>query len=135
MGQGSTARRPVGQQIAYHQKNVNFNTAGIATGVKLGTLPKGAKIFANVTTIETAFNSAGTNRLVIGTNSTSYNNIATSTVNAAGTAGSKQSLIGGTLDFTQDTDVYIKYTAATGTAATTGNATVILAFTVDNQGS
>lgn len=135
MALGSTARRPVGQQITYYRKNVNYNTPGIATGVKLGTLPAGAKIFRYVGTIETGFNSAGTNRLVVGTNSTSYNNIATSTTNAASTAGTKESVIGCTLDFTQDTDVYIKYTAATGTAATTGNATIILAYTVDNQGS
>lgn len=135
MAQGSTARRPTGQQIAYRRKNVNFNTTGIATGVSMGKIPRGAKIHSCVGIIETAFNSAGTNRLVVGTNSTSYNNIATSTVMAAGTAGGKQSLDGGLLDFTQDTEVFIKYTAATGTAATTGNATIILAYCCDNEGS
>lgn len=138
MAQGSTARRPVGQQLAYLRKAVAFNTTGIATGVSMGKIPAGTKIHSCVAGVTEGFNSAGTNRLVVGTNSTSYNNIANTTDFVAASITNvvaKVAYRGATLAFTQDTEVFIKYTEATGTAATSGQATIILAYTVDNQGS
>jgi hypothetical protein len=58
----------------------------------------------------------------------------TSTVAAASTTGGKQSVIGGALSFTVDTDLYVKYSAATGTAATAGVATVTVAYVPNNDG-
>ena len=138
MALGSTARRPVGQQLAYLRKQIAFNTTGIGTGVSIGKIPAGAKIHSAVAGIEEGFNSAGTNRLVLGTNSTSFNNIANSTAWASASITNvlgKVSYQGAALEFTQDTEVFVKYTAATGTAATSGQATIILAYTVDNEGS
>jgi hypothetical protein len=115
-------------QVHYLRKRVTYNETGIATGVSMGKVPAGSMILDAGARIETGFNSAGTNRLVIGTNSSSYNNIMTSTVAAASTTGGKKSTIGAALSFTQDTEVFAKYTAATGTAASAGVATLVVAY-------
>ena len=131
---GHQARDLVTQQVHYLRKTVAYNTDGIGTGVKMShPVPAGAHILAAYARISTGFNSAGTNRLVVGTNSTSFNNIMTSTTAAASTTGGKQSVIGGALSFTQATDVFIKYTAATGTAATAGVATITVAYVPNND--
>jgi hypothetical protein len=130
---GTNARQYPQQLVHYFRKTVNYNDTGIGSGLFMGKLPAGAHILHCNVRIKTAFNSAGTNRLVVGTNSSSYNNVCTSTTAAASTTGGKQSVIGGALDFTSDTDLFVKYSAATGTAATTGVATVTVAFAVDND--
>lgn len=135
MAQGSTARKPVGYQVAYLRKTIAFNTTGIASGVSMGKIPAGSKITDCLCCTETAFNASGTNRLVVGTNSSTYNNIANTTDLAETTVGGSRSLRGSGLVFTQDTEVFVKYTSATGTAATAGQATIILAYTVDQAGS
>lgn len=132
---GGQSRNLVTQQLHYFRKEVNFDDPGIGSGVQFGTFPRGAKVTFATVGVETAFNSAGTNRLVIGTNSTAFNNIMTSTAAAAGAAGGKISADGaGVAAFTQLTDVFVKYTAATGTAATAGKAIITVAFTPDNDG-
>ena len=45
---------------------VNYNDAGIAGGVVIGTLPKGALILSAGGNVETAFNAATTNVLTLG---------------------------------------------------------------------
>lgn len=131
---GTSARELATQQVHYMRKTVLFNTTGIGSGIPFkNKLPAGAHILHCNVRIKTAFNSAGTNRLVVGTNSSSFNNVCTSTTAAASTTGGKQSVIGGALSFTTDTDLYVKYTAATGTAATTGEATVTVAYVPDND--
>ena len=125
---GTNAREYPHCLVHYRSKTVNFNDTGIGTGLSMGKIPAGSHVLHANARISTAFNSAGTNRLVVGTNASSYNNIMTSTVAAASTTGGKQSVIGGALSFTQDTDIFVKYSAATGTAATTGVATVTVAY-------
>lgn len=125
---GTDARQYAKALVHYRSKTVNYNDTDIATGVSMGKIPTGSHILHCNVRVSTGFNSAGTNRLVVGTNSSSYNNICTSTTAAASTTGGKQSVIGGALSFTQDTDIYVKYSAATGTAATAGVATVTVAY-------
>jgi hypothetical protein len=120
--------------VHYFRKTVNYNDTGIGSGVVFGKIPTGAHILHCNVRIATAFNSAGTNRLVVGTNSSTFNNVCTSTTAAASTTGGKQSVIGGALSFTVDTDIYVKYSAATGTAATAGIATVTVAYVPNNDG-
>lgn len=115
--------------VHYLSKTINYNDAGIGSGVAFkNKIPAGAHILHCNVRISTGFNAAGADRLVVGTNSSSFNNICTSTTAAASTTGGKQSVIGGSLSFTQDTNVYVKYSAATGTAATEGVATVTIAY-------
>jgi hypothetical protein len=133
MATGSAARDYGKQLIHYFRKTVNYNDTNVGTGLKMGTLPVGAKLYGCVVGVETGFNSAGTNRLVVGTNSSTYNNIMTSTVAAASTTGGKHSVIGASLAFTVATDIYVKYSAATGTAATAGKAVVTVAYMPNND--
>ena len=129
---GTQARQYQTQQLHYFRKTVNYDDADVGTGVEVGMIPAGAHIVSAWARISTGFNSAGTNRLVVGTN-TNRNNVMTSTVAAASTTGAKVSTIGGALSFTKDTPLYVKYTAATGTAASAGVATITVAFAPDND--
>lgn len=124
MAQGSTARRPVGNQIAYlGPKTVAYNTAG-GPNFSMGKIPRGSRIFSLVHN-NTAFSAAGTRVITVGTNGTAYNNVA-STITEE-TASQVQHLLGVPLTFTQDTEVFVRL-VSTGTAATTGRVTAILAF-------
>ncbi len=119
------------QQIHYLRKTVNYNDAGIAGGVIIGTLPAGAQIVDIAVNVKTAFNAATTNNLLLGT-SAAGNQIATTTDTAAGTAGFKRVTTGGALTLAADTDVYVAYTQ-TGTAASAGVATIVIAYAPDND--
>lgn len=119
------------QQIHYLRKTVNYNDAGIAGGVIIGTLPAGAQIVDIAVNVKTAFNAATTNNLLLGT-SAAGNQIATTTDTAAGTAGFKRVTTGGALTLAADTDVFVAYTQ-TGTAASAGVATIVIAYAPDND--
>lgn len=132
---GSAARTFHTQQVHYLRKAVAYNTAGIGTSVKIGTLPSGAKVVNAVVHVSTVFNAATTNVLTAGTNSTAFDNIVGAGDVTEGTLGgySAAILTAGALTLTSDTDVYARYTQS-GTAATTGAATICIMFVVDNDG-
>src|SRR5215217_7551133 len=96
---------------------INFDSAGAATGIEIGTLPAGAFVLTATCHIITAFNAATTNVLVVGT-AADDDGFATSAGTIAGTAGVKASLLGAQSGdtLTADTPVVMKYTQ-TGTAA------------------
>lgn len=131
---GTNAREYPQQMVHYLRRTVNYNTAGVATGVSLGTLPAGAQVLKNNVIVKTAFNgSSGT--LTVGTNSTDYNNVHSgmtqtqmaATQNYVGTAGA----VGVTL--TQDAEVFVKFVAGATTAPTAGSAIVVLSYVPDND--
>lgn len=123
------------QLVHYLRKVVNYNDTNIATAdkVKVGRLPAGAFITNALVRVDTVFNAASTNVLTVGTNSGSDNNIvASGDVNEA----SAQTFVcttGNGLSITADTDVFALYTQ-TGTAATTGKATIVIAYALNNDG-
>lgn len=118
--------------VHYLRKTVNFNDTGIANGVKFGRLPAGAQILHAYCNVETVFNAATTNVLTVGTNSTSFDNIlGTGDINEASATG-QAALTGAALEFTSDTDVFVKYTQS-GTAATTGKAHIVVMFATNSQ--
>lgn len=124
MAQGSTAVRPHSRQIAYlPPKTITFATTG-GPNFSVGKIPRGSRIFGCLMQ-NTAFTAAGTRVLSVGTNGTAYNNIATTITEE--TASQVNHVIGAALTFTQDTEVFMRL-VSTGTAATTGRATAILAF-------
>lgn len=129
-----TGRQLHTQQIHYFRKRVNFNDAAIATGVIMGTLPAGAQVVDAVTRVNTAFNAVTTNVLTAGTNSTAFDNIIGAGDVTEGTPGAYRAAIAtaGAGVYAVDTDVYVKYTQ-TGTAATTGQADITIAFSVNND--
>ena len=112
------------------KKTVNYNDAGIATGLAFdNALPMGAFIFQVLVEIVVAFNAGTTNVLTVGTVSTAYNNmVAAGDVNEAAT-GVTDVLTGRGRALTAAADIvpYVKFTE-TGTAATTGQAIVALLF-------
>lgn len=132
--QGHPARQLSTQQVNYLRKTVNFNDPGIATGVPIRNwLPKGAQILRTVVTIQTAFNAATTNVLTVGTNASSYNDIVASGDVDETTLGATTVLTGAKLNaLSADKQAYIMYTQ-TGTAATTGKASIVIEYAPDND--
>jgi hypothetical protein len=128
------ARQYPAQLVHYLRKVVNYSDTNIATGVLVGVLPIGAMVVDAVTRVETLFNAATTNVLTAGTNSTSYDNIVGAADVTEGTTGAYRAAIAtaGATTYAADTEVYAKYTQ-TGTAATTGKATIVIAFVVNND--
>lgn len=124
------ARQLETQQTHYLRRDVAYNTNGIAAGVLLGTVPAGSKIVSVQIFIDTLFNAGTTNVLTGGTTGTGTN-LFTNTDSAPGTAGPKVGARavnqGAGLIFTADTDLFVSY-SQTGTAASTGAATIIIEF-------
>lgn len=114
------------QQIHYLRKRVNFNDAGIASGVVMGTLPAGAMIVSQNVRVSTAFNAATTNALNVGTAAGGAQFFTD-----AATAGARQPAIAN-LSFAADQDVYVQY-AQTGAAATAGVADVVVGYVPNND--
>lgn len=114
------------------RKRVNYNDAGVASGVLVGTVPAGSIITACKVVIDTAFNAGTTNVLQVGTTATGAQ-IASSTDTASGTAGQKTATALNSLSaVAADTDIWVNY-AQTGTAATTGLAYVVVTFHPNND--
>lgn len=114
------------------RKTVNYNDSGIGSGVKFGTLPAGAQLLPSIVNVRTVFNAGTTNVLTVGTNASSYNNIvAAGDVNEA--SATPQAVPTANLAYqASEVDVYAMYTES-GTAATTGIATIGLLYMIDND--
>lgn len=125
-----TAARKNARQVANTMVAVgNYNDNGISAGIKIGTLPQGARLTDIIGEVVTAFNAATTNVFTVGTNSPNYNNIVGSGDLDETAIGATRidRAIGGAIARAADVDVYAKYTQ-TGTAATAGKAEVTLAY-------
>ena len=109
------------------EKRIAFDTAGAATGIFVARIPKGAKLSINQFVVGTAFNAASTNVIVAGYGA-SLNELISASDVTEGTAGAYNGVAGLMLAFTEDKDVYIKYTQ-TGTAANAGAGKYILQWT------
>jgi len=129
MATGSVARKPVGNQVAYLRKTLNYNDTADSTisRYKMGVIPANSQIVYAVGAIKTAFSAAGTRVLTVGTNGTTANNILAAADITEETATAITKMTGGKLSFTTDTTVYAKLTTA-GTAAAAGKAELVVAF-------
>lgn len=129
----NNARQLHTQQVHYFRKRVNWNDAGIATGVLIGTIPNGALLIDAGVRVTTAFNAATTNVLQMGTTATG-GEILASAVTLAGATGFKKATSGTAFSalVSADTDIYVSYTQ-TGTAATTGLADLFVAYIPNND--
>jgi len=118
------------RQIHYLRKRVTYSDNGIAGGstVKFANaLPANAFITQTKVYVHTVFNAATTNVLTVGTNASTTNNIvAAADVNEASAQMFNVEGVG-ILDTSAPLDVYVKYTQ-TGTEATTGAATIVIAY-------
>ncbi len=132
---GSTARQYQSQLIHYLRFDVNYNDAGIASGVSKQTLPAGAIIVGTDVLVSTTFNAQTTNVLTVGTNGTTANNIIASGDVDETTGGLTKSVsptAAALGKLAADVPVYVKYTQ-TGTVASAGNATVIIKYVPSND--
>jgi|SRR6185369_3511278 len=134
--QGVLARKNALQVLHSARFKINYNDTGIATGVGTGIwLPAGALIKGTDVWITTAFNAATTNVLSIGTEASTYTNLATNAQTVSGTPGVKKELIATGLaivPLAADSQIFYLYTQ-TGTAATAGVAYVVVNYYVDND--
>lgn len=116
-----------------------YRTFNIATGILVGTLPQGAYITDVHVYVLTAFNATGNNNLLVGTvNAGTAQASLPGTLNNLVAAGDVNALAVGNTFVTRgfgpaiclnaDQDLYIQYTQ-TGTAATQGNAMLVVKFT------
>lgn len=136
----NAVRPPEDVGIMYLRRTVSFDTPfadapGVSAinGVPIGALEAGCVPLHCHVTIETAFNAATTNVLVIGTTADD-DGFAVTASTIPGTVGFKGNLTGALtgIPLAANTVVYAKYTQ-TGTAATAGKATIVLAFAVKRE--
>lgn len=126
-------RSPHTQQLPYFRRSVAFNTVEIGTDGKipLGTLPAGAIVTGALIKVTAAFNAATTNVLTVGTATDDDAVITATDVDETSIATTVTfAAVGYSVDV--DTPLFVKYTQ-TGTAATTGAATIILFFVPNND--
>jgi hypothetical protein len=129
----TTARQSHEQQVHYLRFSVNYNDAGISTGVAKQYLPAGAILIGTDVIVTATFNAQTTNVLTVGVNGTTANNVVGSAdVNEASAQIFQNISASATLPLTADSQVYAKYTQ-TGTAATQGKAYVIIKYIPDND--
>lgn len=124
---GSQARVFHHQLTHFVRGQVGFNTAGVAGGIRIGILPSGARILRTHVIVEAAFNAATTNVLTVGNRSVADAYVNAGAVNEGATGLTTVPPPGVTSVCTADTEILVAF-AQTGTAATTGVATVIVEY-------
>lgn len=133
MSVSGTARNDGSQNVHFMGKDITIATTDIGTAdkVKVGSIPAGSLLLAAYVRVSAVFNAVTTNVLTVGTSSGSNADIvAAGEVNEAAT-GVTVVLTGAALTFASDTDIYVKYTQ-TGTAATTGAASIVITYIPPN---
>lgn len=127
---GSTARQTHYQDV--HFLRATLALADLASGsAKIGSLPAGARVLNTDVFIETAFNAGTTNVFDVGFAGTigAFLPTGTALAGATGQKTAKPSGLNGVI--AADTDVIVTY-SQTGTVATAGLATVIVAYSPNN---
>jgi hypothetical protein len=131
------------QKIYYYRLTVNYNDPRIASGVWFGTIGKNSYIFAIDAYVTTAFNAGTTNTITIGATAANANEVLASGITAGSTGVYHLTSAAGlgtvvTSNTTYQTAIngavplYVKY-AQTGTAATTGQVTIVIAYVPNND--
>jgi hypothetical protein len=131
---GSTARRNSTQQVGYLRFTVNFSDANIANGNTKQWLPAGALIESATVYVGAAFNAGTTNVLTVGLGAANNNIVGAGAV-TPGTVGQTNGIIptGAALGpLAADAQVNVTY-AQTGTAATAGQAIVVIKYIPNND--
>ena len=124
------------QAINYYRLTINFNDQNIGLAQMFGALPANAYILSIDADVTTAFNAGTTNVVTIGTTKANSNEIVASGI-TAGTPGIYHLTTAAGLGLavttgTSPVTLFAKY-AQTGTAATAGAVTIIIAFIPNND--
>jgi hypothetical protein len=113
------------QQVHYVRRDFSFATAGLSTGVLVGTLPAGSRILSSRVYIDTAFN--GTTPTLQGGTTATGSNLFTSTDAAPATTGAKTPATaagqGSGLVLAQDQDFFLSGNIG-GSTAGAGSVTI-----------
>jgi hypothetical protein len=131
---GSTYGQRQGSFEVIHTYPVAYNTTGISSAVLVDTIQASTSkpVIVNVQcSVNTAFNAGTTNVLTVGTSTTANEWLAAGDINEAVAGFYPASNAVTKFRLTADTKIYVKYTQ-TGTAATTGAATVIISTITEN---
>lgn len=133
MSSSGNARNEGTQSLHFIGIDVTYSTPNIGTSdkVKVGRVPAGSMLFPAQVRVTTAFNAATTNVLTVGTSGGSDADVVAAGDVDESTPGVTIVETGCSLTFSDDTDIYVKYTQ-TGTAASTGAATVIIPYAPPN---
>lgn len=138
---GTTARNNYDQDIAYLRKRVTFNGAAATNGgptiaytnttITLGVIPAGATILAPISGVDvlTVFNAGTNNNVAIGITGTTGKYATASSLLTVGFVPMAVA-VGHTVDV--DTTIIVTLNI-TGTAPTTGDVTIVLAYTKGND--
>lgn len=140
------ARDSIDQKLMYCRVTINWNDPRISTGQKFCSLPNNAYVLAVDAQVVTAFNAGSTNVVTLGVTAASANEfVAGSGSNASITPGSTgmyhlTAAAGLGLQITGNTSyqtnngvtLYAKF-AQTGTAASAGSVTFVIAYAVNND--
>lgn len=130
---GTDARQYEQQVLHFIRRTIAFNTTfvGTAATIKVGTLPAGAVIYDAIVKVNTAFNAATDNLINVGTAATADSIVDETDLDLTAVEW-QSSRRGCDLTLASDTPVYVTYTQS-GTAATTGEAEIIVAYIPDND--
>lgn len=123
------ARKDPRQVVNTLKRVLNYNDSDAALAGFANGLPSGAFIVSVQVYVVTAFNAGTTNPITVGTNATSYNNIAQSgdITNASATMSSPTRGLGTAVTASGDVAVYATY-VPTGTAPTAGQAVIVITY-------
>jgi hypothetical protein len=121
------ARALSAQVIQFIRATINYNDAGIAGGVAFAKIPQNAFIVGVWSHVITAFNAGTTNVASVGTSAAATEILATIPAALGFNANTAAAGLGMAVTQTGDVTVYAKY-AQTGTAATAGQAVVVIGF-------
>jgi hypothetical protein len=123
------------QVVEYYRVTINWNDSNIATAQKFGGLPANAYILSIDADVTTAFNAATTNYIAMGVSTASTEIIAATGLSVGSTgvqhltsaAGLGVAITGNSTYTGIPTTLYAKY-IQTGTAATAGAVTIVIAY-------
>lgn len=132
--QGSTARKNTAQMVGYLRFAINWNDAGIASGVKKQWLPAGAVIVGTDVLNTAVWNAATTNVVTVGLGGVANNLVAAADFDesALGLTQNIKPTGLGLVPLAADSQVSVTYTQ-TGAAATAGSAVVIVKYIPNND--
>ncbi len=125
-----TARQNATQEVHYIRANVAYNSAPSGTQASMGAaLPANAQVLYTTIAVQTAFNAASTNVLIVGTAADDDALVAAAGADetAVGVTNVVPATLGGIMSSSAEVELFWKYTQS-GTAASAGAATIVVAY-------